>query len=153
MNLGKTRAMERKSPIFTPPEGMPRVERPSPEIFAGTGEAGIYRMLSDFYKKLEKSEVRHLFPEDMELASRKSATFFIQLLGGPPLFSQTYGPPRMRQRHFPFEIDEKARQVWLQLFLETLEGAEEKYGFPPEHLEGFRSFLREFSRWMVNKGG
>jgi len=143
--------MKRESPIFTPNEGMPRVERPSSEIFKGTGEEGLYRMLRDFYRKLENSPVRSLFPEDMEKASRKSATFFIQLLGGPPLFTQMYGPPRMRQRHFPFEIDEEARKVWLTLFLETLEDAEERYGFPAEHLEGFREFLREFSRWMVNK--
>jgi hemoglobin len=109
-------------------------------------------MLSDFYQKLEKSPIRNLFPEDMELASRKSAAFFVQILGGPPLFSQNYGPPRMRQRHFPFEIDEEARKVWVELFLETLEKAEADFGFPKEHLEGFKTFLREFSRWMVNKG-
>jgi len=26
-----------------------------------------------------------------------------------------------------------------------------KYGFPLEHMEGFKNFLKNFSAWMVNK--
>jgi len=26
-----------------------------------------------------------------------------------------------------------------------------KYGFPVEHMEGFKNFLKNFSAWMVNK--
>lgn len=114
------------------------------------GEANIFRMMSDFYRELEASELRPLFPADMEEASRKSATFFVTVLGGPPLYMERYGPPRMRARHLPFVIDEHARQVWLGCFDRTLEDAETKYGFPSEHLEGFRSFLVSFSAWMVN---
>jgi hemoglobin len=92
-----------------------------------------------------------MFPEDLRGASRKSALFFIQLLGGPPRYSQEHGPPMLRARHLPFAIDEGARQVWLGCFFKTLEGAETRYGFPPEHLEGFKGFLDAFSGWMVNK--
>jgi hemoglobin len=115
------------------------------------GETNIFKMMSDLYKELEKSEVRNLFPADMEEASKKSALFFVTLLGGPPLYLQKFGSPRMRARHLPFEIDERARQVWLGCFDKVLEGAEMKYHFPPQHLEGFREFLKSFSAWMVNK--
>ena len=107
--------------------------------------------MSDFYKELEKSEVRHLFPADMEEASKKSAAFFVTVLGGPPLYFEKYGPPRMRARHLPFEIDEHARQVWLACFEKVLAGADVKYQFPNEHLAGFKEFLKGFSAWMVNK--
>jgi hemoglobin len=137
--------------IYTPPGGPPQGPGPSPEIYAIMGEANIFRMISDFYKELEKSEVRELFPPDMEEASRKSAAFFVTILGGPPLYIQKYGSPRMRARHLPFEIDERARQIWLECFEKTLEGADVKYGFPPQHLDGFRNFLKGFSAWMVNK--
>jgi len=33
----------------------------------------------------------------------------------------------------------------------VLEGADVKYGFPMEHMEGFKNFLKNFSAWMVNK--
>src|SRR5213080_2911675 len=90
----------------------------------------IFRMMRDFYKELENSELRPLFPADMEQASMKSAAFFVTILGGPPLYAQKYGPPRMRARHLPFEFDERARRVWLECFDRVLEGADVKYGFP-----------------------
>ncbi len=115
------------------------------------GEGNIFRMMRDFYRELESSELRPLFPADMEQASMKSAAFFVTILGGPPLYAQKYGPPRMRARHLPFEIDERARQIWLECFDRVLEGADMKYGFPMEHMEGFKNFLKNFSAWMVNK--
>ena len=56
----------------------------------------------------------------------------------------------MRARHMPFVIDEAARREWLACFERVLENAAEKYNFPEEHLLGFRTFLIEFSGWMVN---
>jgi hemoglobin len=137
--------------IHTPPGGPPQGPAPSREIYGLMGEANIFLMISDLYKELEKSEVRHLFPANMEEASKKSAAFFVGLLGGPPIYVEKYGSPRMRARHLPFEIDEKARQVWLSCFERVLEGAEVKYQFPPQHLQGFKDFLQSFSTWMVNK--
>ena len=136
--------------IFVPPGGPPQ-SGPSRDIYPLMGEENIFKMMSDFYKELEKSEIRRLFPPDMEEASKKSAKFFVQVLGGPPLYVIDHGPPRMRQRHLPFEIDEAARQVWLECFARVLEGADKKYNFPAQHLQGFRDFLRDFSAWMVNK--
>ena len=107
------------------------------------GEGNIFRMMSDFYKELERSEIRHLFPPDMEEASRKSALFFVTILGGPPLYLEKYGSPRMRARHLPFEIDEHSRQVWLACFEKTLEGADKKYQFPIEHMESFKNLDRK----------
>jgi len=137
--------------IYTPPGGPPQGPGPSPEIYRLMGEANIFRMMLDFYMELEKSEIRHLFPPNMPEASKKSAAFFVGLLGGPPLYLQQYGPPRMRARHLPFEIDEPARQIWLRCFDLVLQGADMKYNFPAQHLQGFKDFLKSFSAWMVNK--
>ncbi len=137
--------------IYTPPGGPPQGPGPNSEIYGIMGEGNIFKMMSDFYEELEKSEIRRLFPSNMEEASKKSAAFFVTILGGPPLYSERYGPPRMRARHLPFEIDERARQIWLGCFEKTLEGADVKYQFPPQHLEGFKDFLKSFSAWMVNK--
>jgi hemoglobin len=126
------------------------VEPPNPEIYAHMGEANIFAMMEDFYHELEGSWLRSMFPTDMMTASRKSAAFFVGLLGGPPLYHQLYGNPMMRARHLPFPIDEAARQEWLACFDHVLARAVEKYNFPAEHLEGFRKFLIGFSSWMVN---
>lgn len=137
--------------IYTPPGGPPQGPGPNPEIYSIMGEENIFRMMLDLYKELEKSEVRHLFPADMEQASKKSGAFFVTILGGPPLYFQQFGPPRMRARHLPFEIDETARHVWLRCFDKVLEDAGAKYNFPEQHLQGFKDFLKSFSAWMVNK--
>jgi hemoglobin len=114
------------------------------------GSENIVQMLEDFYLELEKSEIRDMFPPDMQSASRKSAAFFIGLCGGPPLYHQLYGHPRLRRRHMPFAIDNNAKDVWLDCFKKILKDAPEKYSFPKEHLAGFINFIEGFAPWMVN---
>lgn len=136
--------------MFVPNIRPNEIQPPSREIYARMGEENIFLMLSDFYRELENSEIRHLFPQNMEKASQKSAKFFVGLMGGPPLYHEQYGNPMMRARHLPFKITERARQIWLNCFLQVLEQAEVTYNFPNEHIEGFKKFLDGFSKWMVN---
>jgi hemoglobin len=145
--------MARTKPIHTPLVTPPPNGSVSPEIFPAMGEEAIFRMIRDFYQKLSESSIGHMFssdPEGLAAEAERSGAFFVFLLGGPPLYQQRYGAPRMRQRHLAFEIDEAARQEWLRCFGDVLEDATEKYGFPAEHLEGFIEFLVKFSAWMVN---
>lgn len=136
--------------IYIPPGRSPAQRPPNPQIYAQMGMENIFRMLSDFYQELGKSSIRPMFSPDLEQASRRSAAFFVSVLGGPPLYQQLYGAPRMRERHLPFLIDEKARIEWLECFKRVLANAPEKYNFPAEHLPGFIEFLDGFSGWMVN---
>jgi hemoglobin len=119
-------------------------------IFEAMGRDNIFAMLNDFYQELGRSPIRSMFAEDLDAASRKSAAFYVQLLGGPRLFDEQYGNPMMRQRHMRFRIDEAARTIWIGCFMRTLEDATRKYAFPAEHLDAFRGWLGGFSRWMVN---
>lgn len=136
--------------FYVPPGGPPQGITPDPLIYQQMGEDQIFKMLEDFYLELEKSSIRSMFPQDMREASRRSAAFFVFILGGPPMYQQLYGPPMMRRRHMPFVIDEEARQVWLSCFRTVLREADKKYHFPMECMEGFWRFLDQFSVWMVN---
>ena len=137
-------------PVFVPAIDPAKIPPPSREIYGRMGEANVFRMMEDFYRELERSSLRPLFPADMVAASKRSAAFFVGLLGGPPLYHQRYGNPMMRARHLPFAITLGARQEWLACFERVLARAPERYEFPPEHLAGFRAFLEAFSLWMVN---
>ena len=140
--------------IYVPPGGPPRVERPDPAIYAAMGAENIIAMLEDFYMLLGASAIAAMFPQGEDAlreASRKSAAFFIGLLGGPPVYQQLYGNPMMRARHMPFPIDDTARRAWLRCFDQVLSDAPARYNFPAEHLAGFRAFLDGFSGWMVNR--
>ena len=136
--------------MFTPPINPREIVSPSREIYAVMGEDNITRMLEDFYAELEQSSIRDLFPDDMRASAHKSAAFFVGLLGGPPLYQQRYGNPMMRARHLPFVINQASRDEWLACFERVLQDASVRYDFPPEHLDGFREFLRGFSLWMMN---
>jgi hemoglobin len=137
--------------FYVPPNGPPQGEPPNHEIYHLMGEENIFKMMEAFYRELEHSSLRPLFPADMVEASRRSAAFFVGLLGGPPLYHQLYGSPMMRARHLPFPIDEAARLEWLTCFGRVLDQAVDQYNFPEQHLEGFWNFLVAFSGWMVNK--
>ena len=139
--------------VFVPAVDPAKIPPPSREIYGRMGEANVFRMMEDFYRELERSSLRPLFPADMVAASKRSAAFFVGLLGGPPLYHQRYGNPMMRARHLPFTITLAARQEWLACFERVLVRAPERYAFPPEHLDGFRAFLEGFSLWMVNTEG
>lgn len=138
------------SNFYVPPEGPPQGLSLPSDIYVKMGEDNIFKMLEDFYQELEHSSIRHMFPGEMKEASKKSAAFFVQICGGPPLYNQQYGSPRMRQRHMAFPIDEGARQVWLQCFSKVLEHADIHYAFPMEYRDQFWNFLEKFSAWMVN---
>lgn len=142
--------MSEERKVFIPVGGMPQFVRPHPETYAAMGEENIFAMLADFYTELESSEIRSMFPKDMPRASRKSAAFFVGVMGGPPLYLEQYGRPMMRARHMPFVIDEAARKVWVGCFEHILIDATTKYNFPEAYLPQFLEFLHGFSIWMVN---
>lgn len=139
--------MERE--IYVPPTGPPQEPIIPKETFQILGEDRIRNLVRNFYKKLETSEIRDMFPENMEESAEKSADFMVQVLGGPPLYSMKYGPPRMRARHLPFIIDEKARRVWLGCYRQALNESD----IPEEQKELIWKFLVNFSAWMVNTKG
>jgi len=136
--------------VYVPAVNPGEIAPPSRDIYGVMGEANIFRMIEDFYRELERSSLRGLFPADMVAASKKSATFFVGLLGGPPLYQQRFGNPMMRARHLQFVITPRAREEWLACFERVLADAPRRYAFPEEHLPGFRAFLHAFSMWMVN---
>jgi hemoglobin len=115
------------------------------------GEANLFALCREFYARLEETELRSMFPADMAKASEKLAAFLVGLCGGPPVFQEKYGDPRMRQRHLRFPIDDRARLIWLNTFKEVLRTAPERFQFPVEHLPTFEDFLTRFSAWMVNR--
>ncbi len=136
--------------IYTPPQGPPQ-NRPPAEIYVAMGEENIFRLVHDFYAELERSSIRHLFPEDMQVAANRSAAFFVFWLGGPPLYQEQYGHPRLRQRHLPFAIDAEARQAWLAALKQTMQEADRKYQFPMEYFAVFWAAVEQLSSWMVNR--
>ncbi len=139
-------------PIYVPPMS-PGGNTPVPQgLFESMGEAGIRDLIESLYRSLEKSSLSGMF-SDSKRGAERSADFFIGLLGGPPLFHQRYGPPRLRMRHLPFKIDQKSRRIWLDCFFQCIDAFENQSSFPPVQRVALKKFLENFSSWMVNTSG
>lgn len=128
----------------------PEVPFPSKRIFAAMGPERIVEMVIHHHNLLRKSVVGEMFPADdaaFEAATLKTADFFIEATGGPSAFTDAHGHPALRERHFRFVIDEKARDIWLMMYKKTLK----EVGFPKEHLEEFWNWIEPLSIRMINR--
>ena len=79
------------------------------------GREVIERIVDEFYDRVEADEeLRAIFPADVRAGREKQAMFLEQWLGGEPRYSAQFGHPRLRMRHFPFHIDQRAAGLWLK---------------------------------------
>lgn len=137
-----------------PPTNLPPITTfPHPEIYRALGTEGLRDLLRAVYRRIGASPIAGMFPQTpgaLEAAADKSSLFFVGICGGPPLYEQAYGAPKMRMRHEPFTITDEARIVWLGCWEEVLKTAPDTLGFPAEHVNSLREYLVTFSKWMVN---
>ncbi|MCK5829988.1 MAG: group II truncated hemoglobin [Methylococcales bacterium] len=81
------------------------------------GEATVLLLVDKFYLYMdtlpEAKNVRKVHAESLAGAKSKLFKFLSGWLGGPDLFVQEYGHPRLRQRHFPFAIGQLERDQWM----------------------------------------
>lgn len=139
--------------VWTPPGGPPRTDRIPAAVYGVMGEENIVAFTRAFYRRLAASSIAGMFPRgerNLMAAADKSAALNVFLMGGPHLYQQRHGPPRLRMRHMPFEIDEAGRQEWLRCFRDTLAEAPALFAMPAEHVGAVEKFYTDFSGWMVN---
>lgn len=84
-------------------------------LYQRIGEKGLESLLNGFYDCVFSNDI--LLPlfnhTSRDVIQRKQLMFLSQFLGGPMLYTNTYGAPRMRQRHLPHKISPKGRDAWL----------------------------------------
>jgi len=97
-------------------------------LFKAIGEyETIDRIIKAMYRRIgQHPELIPIFPNDLEESARKQRLFFIQFLGGPPLYTEERGHPMLRRRHLPFEITPSRKDAWLRCLQEAFEEADIK---------------------------
>jgi len=96
------------------------------------GEAGVKALTRRFYELMDTlpsaAAARAIHPMDLQAAERKLFEYLTGWLGGPPLFTDKYGPPMLRRRHLHAPIGEVEIDGWLacfrQAWSETVNDAE-----------------------------
>ncbi|MEM9035623.1 MAG: globin [Actinomycetota bacterium] len=119
-------------------------------IFEAVGGQAFFDALVDrFYVEIEADELlRPLYPPDLTESRRNLAEFLGQYWGGPGVYSDRKGHPRLRMRHVNFAIGEEQRAAWVRAMTAALDGTE-----PPLHPELRRRFDDYFemaARHMIN---
>src|SRR5216110_3035275 len=100
-------------------------------IYSLIGEEGFTRLVGAFYKRIPTDEIlgpMYRQQHDLSGAEKRLREFLIQRFGGPEHYSRARGHPRLRMRHVPFHVDQRARDRWIELMEQAL--AEMK--FPAE---------------------
>ncbi|MDM9625984.1 group II truncated hemoglobin [Rhizobium sp. S152] len=89
------------------------------------GEPTIRALSRRFYELMdtlsEASHVRAVHPPTLEGSEAKFYDYLTGYLGGPPLYTDKHGHPRLRSRHFVAEIGPVERDEWLLCFRRALE--------------------------------
>ncbi|WP_082955367.1 group II truncated hemoglobin [Tepidimonas fonticaldi] len=81
------------------------------------GDAAVRRLVDRFYDLMdelpEAYAVRKLHPDSLDGARQSLFEFLSGWLGGPPLYVQKHGHPRLRMRHLPYAIGPRERDQWM----------------------------------------
>ena len=128
---------------------MPDFENSLYELIGG--EAGLRSLVNRFYDVMDSSPeaatIRALHPERLDESRDKLFMFLSGWSGGPTLYVQTYGPPRLRLRHMPFPIGKAERAQWLWCMDKALEETQ----LQPEVIEYIKKKFGEIANSMQNR--
>ena len=89
------------------------------------GHDGVRQLVTRFYDLMdslpETQEVRAMHPANLTGSREKLILFLTGWLGGPQLYVERYGHPRLRARHLPFEIATPQAVQWMICMDQALE--------------------------------
>jgi len=81
------------------------------------GESPLRQLVQRFYHHMdtqpETQTIRRMHADSLQSAEDKLFMFLSGWMGGPSLFIEKFGHPRLRMRHNPFSIGESERDQWI----------------------------------------
>lgn len=105
------------------------------------GEAVVARLCDRFYALMAETPqfagIRAMHPEDLSESRDKLFMFLSGWLGGPDLFVEKFGHPRLRGRHMPFAIGLAERDQWVACMALAMEQAGIEEGMRQRLLQSF----------------
>jgi hemoglobin len=122
--------------------------------FDAVGGANAVRTLIDRFYDLMDLEpafagIRALHPSALDGSRDKLYWFLSGWLGGPDLYQQRFGHPRLRARHLPYEIGMAERDQWMACMGQAME----ECGLDASLQARLTASFANTADWMRNKGG
>lgn len=88
------------------------------------GEQNVRKLVDRFYDLMDEDPdyfgIRQLHPASLAGSREKLFKFLMGWLGGPPLYEQEYGHPRLRARHLPYAIASAERDQWMACMIRAM---------------------------------
>ncbi|MNL19312.1 Group 2 truncated hemoglobin YjbI [compost metagenome] len=89
------------------------------------GEEILRKLTKRFYEVMdtlpEAKSLRDMHPASLQGSEDKLFMFMSGWLGGPNLFQEKFGHPRLRARHMPFTIGKAERDMWMICMVQAFE--------------------------------
>jgi hemoglobin len=84
----------------------------------------IRALVENFYDVMDSdpkaAPIRAYHSKDLTEAREKLFMFLTGWTGGPQLYIERYGHPRLRARHLPFAIGESERDQWMYCMIQAM---------------------------------
>lgn len=129
------------------------IEEPNlPTAFDMIGGAEKLREMVDrFYDLMdlepEFAGIRAMHPPSLDGSRDKTYKFLSGWTGGPNLYIEEYGHPRLRMRHLPFPIGTSERDQWLRCMVWAMQDI----GLEEDLQKRLLQALFQTADWMRNK--
>lgn len=119
------------------------------DVYRQIGEDGFARLVRAFYRQVPGDDILGpMYPAaDMAGAEARLRDFLVGRFGGPARYIEQRGHPRLRMRHAPFAIDQRARDRWMQLMTRALDETQ----LPAESDGILRAFFDGTATFMMNR--
>jgi hemoglobin len=119
-------------------------------VYSLIGEEGFERLVGAFYKQVPHDDL--LAPmyagRNLTEAEQRLRDFLVVRFGGPSRYLEQRGHPRLRMRHNPFPIDQRARDRWVLL----MDAAFQEAQIHPEAEQLLRAFFASTATFLINRG-
>ena len=113
------------------------------------GSDGITKLVACFYRQVPTDDILGPMypPGDLAGAEERLRLFLIFRFGGPQDYLQHRGHHKLRLRHAPFAVDQRARDRWMQLMGNAITECQ----FREEVSIVLRTFLGNVATFLMNR--
>ena len=117
------------------------------------GEPVVRGLVDRFYDLMDLepgyAALRAAHGTELSGARQKLFMFLSGWLGGPPLYTEQHGHPRLRMRHMPFSIGVLERDQWVA----CMDQAMGEVGIDSQMRARLKASCRQTADWMRNRAG
>ncbi len=126
------------------------------------GDVAVRTLVDRFYDIMDLDPalkpLRDLHAKSLRVSRDKLYEFLSGWMGGPPLYAEKHGHPRLRARHMPFAIDRELAGQWMQCMHQALQDSvadvrlRGEITYQLEHLADHMRNIAESAEEALNPG-